>query len=282
MNEKILNALMDQGFSALESRVYVHLLESQQDETGYSVAKAVGKPVANVYKVLDSLKKRGAALESEHTKGRQYRAIAVADFLDLERSKRETRFNHLLSLAQDIQVPNEFELLYNIDDVENALVLAKRVIHKATKVLLIDVAPKLFNEIIPLLEEKIDSQEIVIYIKSSRPVDIEGVINVNPKMEAPELTDTPNSWIEVSADSNHYLLANFSKDGSAVKTGIYCQGASVGYKLHSGLAHEIMVTQLSDAIANSSDVKLQNAFKQITHETLWLAGTIEAFNESFD
>src|SRR5688500_1986290 len=54
-------ALQDLGFTGLEAEVYAALLEGSP-VTAYRVAQQVGKAAANVYKAVESLRRKGAIL----------------------------------------------------------------------------------------------------------------------------------------------------------------------------------------------------------------------------
>ncbi len=71
----VINGLQDLGWSQLEARVYVALLESGQALTGYQIAKASHVARANVYPVLDRLVRRGAVVESPGTDAVRYSAL---------------------------------------------------------------------------------------------------------------------------------------------------------------------------------------------------------------
>ena len=81
---------MDLGLTAAEAEVYTCLVRTGV-RTGYRVAKALGKPAANVYQALRSLRAKGAIVVDEG-ETQQCRAVAPAELLDrLEREFRATR-----------------------------------------------------------------------------------------------------------------------------------------------------------------------------------------------
>ena len=55
------NALASLGFTGLESEIYAFLL-AESPASGYRIAQAISKPAANVYKALQTLESKGAAL----------------------------------------------------------------------------------------------------------------------------------------------------------------------------------------------------------------------------
>jgi sugar-specific transcriptional regulator TrmB len=56
--ENCIHTLMEFSFSGLEAEIYTFLLRDSP-ATGYRVAQALGKPVANTYKAIESLQNKG-------------------------------------------------------------------------------------------------------------------------------------------------------------------------------------------------------------------------------
>ena len=82
------------GLTVLEAEIYTHLLKDSP-LTGYGVAKALGKPTANVYKAIESLADKGAVVVDDGGT-RVCRPVEVKDFLsrlerDFRRHKREAQ-----------------------------------------------------------------------------------------------------------------------------------------------------------------------------------------------
>ncbi len=73
-----VKALQEVGWSELEARVYVSLIETGEALTGYQVAKVARVARANVYPVLERLVRRGALIEEPHQSGPRYRALPFA------------------------------------------------------------------------------------------------------------------------------------------------------------------------------------------------------------
>ncbi|MDO8629132.1 MAG: helix-turn-helix domain-containing protein, partial [Phycisphaerales bacterium] len=57
--EQVIQTLVPLGFTPLEGEVYA-ILVAESPATGYRVAQAIGKPVANTYKAIESLERKGA------------------------------------------------------------------------------------------------------------------------------------------------------------------------------------------------------------------------------
>lgn len=73
-------SLVALGFTDLEARVYAHLV-AEGEATGYRIAQATGKPVANTYKAIESLERKGAVLVEDGST-RVVRAIDPQRVLD--------------------------------------------------------------------------------------------------------------------------------------------------------------------------------------------------------
>ena len=76
------------GLNALEAEVYAQLLK-ESPLTGYGVAKALGKPAANVYKAIDTLADKGAVIVDEGGT-RQCRAVPAQGFPRSPRARLQT------------------------------------------------------------------------------------------------------------------------------------------------------------------------------------------------
>src|SRR5689334_12400249 len=63
-SEESIQALQSLDFSELEAAIYTFLLQ-ESPATGYKIAHAIGKPVANTYKGISALQDKGAVLIDE-------------------------------------------------------------------------------------------------------------------------------------------------------------------------------------------------------------------------
>lgn len=79
--EVLLQMLREIGFSELEANIYIWLLENKRS-TGYKIAGQIGKPVANTYKALKSLQKKGAVISDETTGTTYFDTIPAEEFLN--------------------------------------------------------------------------------------------------------------------------------------------------------------------------------------------------------
>jgi len=97
----IKHRLEDMGFTALEADIYLHLLQHGAT-TGYAVAKAIGKAVANTYKGIESLRSKGAVEVSDSDKSRTCRAVPWRTFLDSHKRAYEANLSELESALESL------------------------------------------------------------------------------------------------------------------------------------------------------------------------------------
>src|SRR5262245_46662348 len=95
----LLLALQELGLSGSEAAVYAYLLQ-HSPATGYRVAQAIGKPVANTYKTISSLEEKGAVVIDEG-EARACRAVPAEEFLArLDAQFRERRVRAARELTE--------------------------------------------------------------------------------------------------------------------------------------------------------------------------------------
>src|SRR5262245_37662340 len=103
-DEERVRTLVELGFTALEAEAYVCLLR-ESPATGYRVAQLLGRPAAGIYKTLESLAGKGAALIHEDA-SRLYRAVPVDELLArLERRFAARRADAARALSELREVP---------------------------------------------------------------------------------------------------------------------------------------------------------------------------------
>ena len=93
-------AMRGLGFTEVEGRVYVWLAR-EGAATGYAVAKGIGKPVANVYKAIESLVEKGAVeVDEGGVEGgdaKTNRAVPVGEIIRAARGRFEALLPHAIA-----------------------------------------------------------------------------------------------------------------------------------------------------------------------------------------
>lgn len=236
-----IQSLMAMGLNALEAEVYTHLLKASP-LTGYAVAKALGKPVANVYKAIETLSDKGAVLVDEGG-ARRCRAVPAKEFLarlerDFSRHRKEAE-----AVLAHLPAPAEDARIYHLRSRGQVFEQCRRLLAEARREVHIDIYPD------PLAELRADiaaaaQRGVQIVIKTYDAMEIPGVeILVEP--DAPLILERwPVQWVNVAIDHSRFTLALLTADGEDVVQAICSASPYVSYIHHGRLAFELAYTAL--------------------------------------
>src|SRR5438067_13234803 len=112
LNEDSVQALQRLGLSELEATIYSFLLQ-ESPATGYKIANAIGKPVANTYKGISALQDKGAVIVDE-SEGRLCRAVPPKElFAQMQRALQQRCERAAEALAR-FSSPPEDERVYRL------------------------------------------------------------------------------------------------------------------------------------------------------------------------
>ncbi len=100
------------GLTQLEAEIYIHLLKVSPG-TGYSVAKGLGKPAANVYKALDTLARKGV-VEIEEGKTRFARPVSYEELLHSLKATFNRQCDTAASSLASLPGPDRDHRIYHL------------------------------------------------------------------------------------------------------------------------------------------------------------------------
>src|SRR5690348_9159997 len=137
--EQCVDALAELGFTELEGRVYAFLCR-EAPATGYRIAQAIGKPVANVYKAIDTLERKGAVLIDDG-ENRMCRGVPLDELLArIERDFRRSRTRAVQAFA-GLEAPADDDRIYQLRSHEQILERARQMLAGARRVVLASLFP---------------------------------------------------------------------------------------------------------------------------------------------
>lgn len=203
-------ALVALGLTRLEAEVYGHLA-GRPPTTGYQVARGLGRPTANTYKALESLRAKGGVVRGDG-EPRLYRAVAPDELLGLlERrfSRDRDRAAEALSRIEPLEVDPH---VYRCDTREQVVERLTGAVDRAQRDLL-GVVP---GHIAPLVRSALASARargIRIAVAVEQPLELAGV---------EEIIAPQGAWnvLHVVVDGREALSAAFRHDSlrDAVQT----------------------------------------------------------------
>lgn len=251
MNQ-ILNRLMELGFTPLEADIYLHLLKTGPS-TGYAVAKAIGKAVANTYKAVESLRSKGAIEVSDTDKSRTCRAVPWRQFLAGQRQAYEANMAELEAALESLPESDDDEAVYQLDNPERVIAMAKDAIDGAGRIILADIEPKA----LPFLKSVLESaaaRGIEVRIKIYEPVDIKGA-HITLRVRGAEVYGrTQDVGFHVNADGQSDVLALFNHTMTRVLQAFATKSALMNMKHYCALLYELTLTDIKQNLRDGNVV----------------------------
>lgn len=241
------------GFAGLEAEAYLALLQDSP-MTGYRVAQALSKPVANTYKALEALHAKGAIVVEEGQK-RVCRAVPPEELLDhMERRFLERRKRAQKALS-GLRRPARDERIYTLGSRAQVLERARKMLGRAKEVALVDSFPEPLAELRADLEAA-TKRGLKVAIKAYAPTQIKGAA-VLQEQRGQELRERwPGQWLNLVCDGRETLMSLLGPD--SVLQAIWSGSTYLSWIYHSALFAEIALAgaeQKLEAGASSKEVR---------------------------
>jgi sugar-specific transcriptional regulator TrmB len=236
------------GFNALEEQAYAVLLQVP-GQTGYKLAQALKKPVANIYKALESLLEKGAVLVEDGDPA-VYRATPVAEMFDkLESELRQQRKAALRQLGARKSRPDE--RVYRLGSREQTLQRARAMIASAKRVLLLDVFPNLVSELAVEISAAA-ARGVKIAGQIYAPTEFPGAMLVLRAERDQVLRRWAGDWMNLVADGQELLISVLERSGKGLHQAVWTRSPYLVWSFHSALYAEILLSRLRVEIARGA------------------------------
>jgi sugar-specific transcriptional regulator TrmB len=252
-------ALVELGLTALEADVYTCLLR-ERDATGYRVAAALGKPVANTYKALQSLAAKGAIVIDEG-QSRICRAVPPSELLGrLERAfdSRKTRAEKAL-----VRLPGApaDDRVFQMRSREQVFERCRLLLSAAERVVLLDVFPGPLAELTPEVEAAVN-RGVDVYIKAYGATEITATqVTVDPLGNT--VTERwPGEWLNMVADGAQYVHAFLTADGKHVHQAVWSESAYLAWVYHSAVWSELALSEVENRLRQTHDADAATGWLQ--------------------
>jgi HTH-type transcriptional regulator, sugar sensing transcriptional regulator len=243
--DETLQALLPLGFSELEAAIYAYLLR-HPSSTGYRVAQALGKPVANTYKALSALQLKGAVIVDEGD-SRAYLAVPPSEiFAQMERTLRLRCATAGEALAK-LESYSEDDRVYRLQSWEQVMERARQMIDRAEQVVLLAVFPALLDEVRAELEGAA-RRGVGVLLKLYQPDEVQGACIVLSNETDYFLRQFPAQELSLCVDAREQLQAMLSWKGREVLQGIWNSSAFLSFNHYNGLYSEWLLTRLTAQI----------------------------------
>jgi len=263
-----VRSLVELGLTPLEAAVYSHLAGGRLD-TGYGIAKALGKPRANVYQAVRTLQLKGAVI-ADDGETQRLRAVPPDELLDrLERRFKESRQRAERELARQPDAVGDARV-YRLDSAEQVLERCRRMIAGATEMVVVDAFPAPLTAVAAELEAAV-RRGAMVAVKAYAPFELAGAqVSLEPNADSVRRR-WPADWINLVADGEELVLALLetgrggAPGGRAVQA-VWSASPYLSWIVYGYLIHELMITAVDDALAaDSTAEEIVETYGRVRH-----------------
>lgn len=242
--ERAAKPLTEFGFTALESVIYAFLLQ-ESPATGYRVAQALKRPVANVYKALESLHTKGAVL-ADDMRSRQYTPVPPGElFGAMEHGFRKRRLAAERAL-RGIATSTTDDGIYTLADRDQVVARCREMIRRSRDVVIADLFPRMVAEFTQDLEgaARRGVPVALIVYEEVRLNDVE----LAPELGGDQLERWPGQWLDVVVDGAELLTAYLDQEAQDVYFGLWSRNPYLAWVHHSGKTSEFLLRRFRSVI----------------------------------
>jgi len=242
-------SLVELGLTRLEASIYTFLLR-ESPATGYRVAKALGKPAANVYKAMETLEGKGAIeVDRGHTK--VCRPVPADELIHLLEGRFKRQRDQAFASLRQLPGPSQDTRVYQLRDRDQVFGKVRQLLETAQHDVLLDVFP-ILSEIRTDIEQTI-ARGISVALKIYTPDELPGAeVVLEPEHERIRKR-WPVQWIVMVVDGSEMLIALLTQDGSRVIQAVWSGSPFLSWIHHSGIGSEIAYTALRRELERGAD-----------------------------
>ena len=206
------------GFTELEATVYAFLVQ-HSPATGYRISRAIGKPIANTYKAIEALQRKGAVLVDE-TGNRMCRAVPPEDLLD--RAERTFRQRHREAKRALSRIPKATPDtgIYALTSPEQVYDRCRKMLAKAREVAVLDLFPEPLSELRPAVLA-CARRGVRMAVQVYQPEDLPGIDVVQHGQADTVLQKWDGHWLNCVIDGAELVIAFMGRDGETVHQAIW-------------------------------------------------------------
>jgi len=247
------------GFTELEATIYAWLVQ-HSPATGYKVARAVGKPIANTYKAIEALQRKGAVLVDE-TGNRMCRAVPPADLLEQVEHDFQRRHREARSALGKLDIPKAAPDagVYALTSSEQVYERCRKMLSKAKAVALLDLYPRPLHDLKSSIQA-CAKRGVNVAAQVYETVAIPGVETVMHGQVDTVLKKWDGHWLNCVIDGAELLIAYFGADGETVNQAIWSPSPFLCTVFGSALGAELLASRLQRLVLeHRSDEEVREA-----------------------
>ncbi len=253
---KLADLLGEMGLSNLEATIYIWLLENKRS-TGYKIASKIGKPVANTYKALKSLERKGAVISDNTSNKLYYDTIPIEQFLNKIEKEFTKKREGIIEEVDKLNVKQEPIGIYELQSSELVYEKVISMIESAEHSLIIDSFPTPLQMITPHILEN-NSRGLQIFLKHYADETIKGVRQIAKTESDIVLDELLGQWLIIIKDANETLIAFFDRSGEEMIHAVWIQDAFLSLIHFSGSIIECVLSEILEIIYNDENTTIES------------------------
>ncbi|MGP1347022.1 MAG: TrmB family transcriptional regulator [Phycisphaerales bacterium] len=244
-----IGAVRALGFTEMEGRVYVWLAR-EGSATGYAVAKGIAKPVANVYKAIESLIEKGAVeIDEGGAEGgdaKTCRAVPIEELIAAARGRFDSAIAEAEEALTSVGAPAGDDGVYRMGSAHAVIERAKAMLARAQRSVVLDALPAvaraLSDEVIAACQRGVHVAALV-YEDTDWPGaqvivhdlgrDIEPLMGAQHLLVSRDALEVVLALIEGPDEAGHW------KQPGGVRQAIYSQSPFFAWHLHDNFHHQL-------------------------------------------
>lgn len=242
MKEKEIYNLKQFGFTELEAKIYIALLE-EPNSTGYRIAQILGKPMPNTYKALNNLKNKKAVISDESLKIQVYSAVPISEYLDYKTLEFNTRKKALEVQLKHYETKKIDGGIHRLDNFDDIFSRAQIMIHNAQDIILVDAFPNMLEKLIDMLVA-VSKTGIRVMVKSYKPLSIQDVELIYSEKDSMIVNQYFGEWLNIVVDGKENLLCFVDKDERRVFEAFWSKNLFLSLIIYNGFSNEFTLSQL--------------------------------------
>lgn len=235
----LTDAFAELGFTGAETAVYCALLQ-RSDATGYAVARACDLPVANTYKAIASLQRKGAVV-AEDGRSRRCRAVPVEELLAGRRRDFERHAATAKAALAALRADGPDDRVWRLEDPDAVLQRARELLRQPAAVVLADLFPAPLQALRDDLVAAARRGTRVV-AKVYGPGELPRVETIRTADPSTALAAWPGQQLSLVVDAREHLLALLSTDLRTVHQAVWSASDFLSCMHHNHLANEIRLT----------------------------------------
>lgn len=235
------------GLTPLEAEVYEFLTMQGSPATGYRIAQALGKSVGMIYKAVESLEAKGAAMSADDGDSRIIRGVPVTDFVAQVRRRLDTACESVTQAVVSAPTTEPDDRLYRLTSRDQALQRAYDMLLRAARFVIVNATPGPAEALTQWMESA-TTRGVRVGMKAFAATELAGVDIRHDVRGAKAVQSAPGEWLVMTADGQDVLVALFEHGTGALHAGYWTQNPLVAWTMFSGMSADLALADVRGAL----------------------------------